>query len=589
MPVDQSGENILFVSDGTTVEAHVQVQYTGEAARFAWVIPMPTIPQIEIGSQALFDNLLSSTTPQYGFSIQNLCALGGSSGAAGSFGSAGAGGSAGGPGADAGPPPTVVRREVVGSFDIVVLQGGTAQTVDDWLVVNSYQTSAGAPLILQKYLDAGSLFVAIKLTGDATLDEIHPLTFRYSASSPTIPLGLTAVASTPNMAVRVFFLGDDRFFPSNYRHITLNPARVDWMSFGQNYTQALTRAVDELQADGQAFVTEYAGTSSIVPTGGLFSTTWDDVPFVAAQAEDVVDTLTAQGLASCSSTRCQYNHPMILGLLREYLPVPSIGEDGGAPPDEDSYYACLTCFSGLIDRATWDGAAFAADLRSRVIDPGQRARDLLLTSPSLTRLFTTISPAEMFIDPSFHPRSGLGNVDFTSQAGTLTTVECGTPPFMTLPGGRDVELENGNWPAFSSSMPFAERIENVPAAGPVQVLVDNRALIDEELRKWNELQRPGRGAGGAPGVGGAPGASGGAPGTGTGGTGVALDDGGTAAGNMGGDTASGAGGAGVSFVGSDGGCTVGRGASRPSTLTILFALAAALGFRSRRRSARSKR
>ncbi len=27
MPVDQTGENILFVMDGTTVEAHVQIQY----------------------------------------------------------------------------------------------------------------------------------------------------------------------------------------------------------------------------------------------------------------------------------------------------------------------------------------------------------------------------------------------------------------------------------------------------------------------------------------------------------------------------------------------------------------------------------
>jgi hypothetical protein len=27
MPVDQTGENILFVIDGTTVEAHIQIQY----------------------------------------------------------------------------------------------------------------------------------------------------------------------------------------------------------------------------------------------------------------------------------------------------------------------------------------------------------------------------------------------------------------------------------------------------------------------------------------------------------------------------------------------------------------------------------
>src|SRR6185295_1671829 len=34
MPVDQTGENVLFVLDGTNVEAHVQIQYQGAASRF---------------------------------------------------------------------------------------------------------------------------------------------------------------------------------------------------------------------------------------------------------------------------------------------------------------------------------------------------------------------------------------------------------------------------------------------------------------------------------------------------------------------------------------------------------------------------
>src|SRR5262245_61276936 len=38
MPVDQTGENVLFVMDGTSVEAHVQIQYQGDPARFAWIV-----------------------------------------------------------------------------------------------------------------------------------------------------------------------------------------------------------------------------------------------------------------------------------------------------------------------------------------------------------------------------------------------------------------------------------------------------------------------------------------------------------------------------------------------------------------------
>ena len=66
MPVDQTGENILFVDAGDKIEAHVQIQYTGGAERFAWVIPMPSVPDVKVGSEPLFRNLLAGTVPTYG-------------------------------------------------------------------------------------------------------------------------------------------------------------------------------------------------------------------------------------------------------------------------------------------------------------------------------------------------------------------------------------------------------------------------------------------------------------------------------------------------------------------------------------------
>src|SRR5258708_39060142 len=65
MPVDQKGENILFVVAGGKVEAHIQIQYNGDAARFAWVLPVPALPEVEVGSQAIFQNLLTGTVPRF--------------------------------------------------------------------------------------------------------------------------------------------------------------------------------------------------------------------------------------------------------------------------------------------------------------------------------------------------------------------------------------------------------------------------------------------------------------------------------------------------------------------------------------------
>jgi len=46
MPVDQTGETVLFVLDEGQLQTHIQIRYDPqtEAERFAWVIPVMAIP-----------------------------------------------------------------------------------------------------------------------------------------------------------------------------------------------------------------------------------------------------------------------------------------------------------------------------------------------------------------------------------------------------------------------------------------------------------------------------------------------------------------------------------------------------------------
>src|SRR5688572_12240390 len=68
MPVEQTGETILFVLDGAEVEVHIQIAYdpNTEASQFAWVVPVTALPEFSVGSQQLFANLLVGTVPSYG-------------------------------------------------------------------------------------------------------------------------------------------------------------------------------------------------------------------------------------------------------------------------------------------------------------------------------------------------------------------------------------------------------------------------------------------------------------------------------------------------------------------------------------------
>jgi len=559
MPVDQTGENILFVMNGTEVEAHIQIQYEGEAERFAWVIPLPAVPVLEVGSQPLFVNLLNGTVPSYGFrtrfcgGAQRPVPVNGGSG----------------PGSDGSvdtKPPLIVIRETVGAFDVAVLKGGTATEVSSWLSSNGYQQIPSAAAILDGYVTRGYVFAAIKLRGGAGVDEIHPLVVRYLGNEPCVPLKLTAVAAVEDMGVRAFFLGSGRVVPTNYKHVELNPVRIAWSTFADNYEQVVSRAMDSAVVNGRGFVTEYAGPSNVVLRQGIYSTNWRAAAFVGITVTTVVDELVRQGLGQCSGAQCTFSHPLVLPLLHEFLPVPAGLDEGG-------FYSCLSCYADRVDTAKWSDVGFAVAFQERIVVPGRQANERLERYPYLTRLYTTISPAEMSEDPTFHQRADLAPVPAQRVASRMVTPKIG----FEVSDGRIVALAGATeWPEFASQMPWVERVEEIPSSGEPIELVDNTSLIDLLLEDHNrqlgfstDSCTPGAG--------------------GTGGTAGTFGIGGT--GGIGGSGAAGRGGGtpapnGTTGSEASGGCAC--GVSRGTTSWSL-ALAFALVLTARRRLAKSRR
>jgi hypothetical protein len=486
MPVDQTGENILFVREGAMIEAHIQIQYDGDPERFAWVIPVSTEPEITVGSQALFDALLASTVPTFGTSQSFDCTDNGGGGPAfgcGGFaddvaaGSSGEGFNDGGEeGGDDGGGPDIVARGVAGAFEYVVLSGGTVEGVVDWLDAEGYQQDDDAPPLLQNYLDKDYMFVAVKLVSGAGIEEIQPLVLRYEGDEECIPIVLTAIAAKEDMAIRAFFAGEERSVPTNYELVEPNWARLDWGNFGDNYNELVSLAVDEAEG-GRGWVTEYAGNIDVVPTAGLLGPTWTSLVFVDTAAIDVVDLLRGQGLMECNSTDgCTYNHPLVEPLLNQFLPVP----DGVS---DDAFYACLECHEALIDTENWDGQAFADAFGERIVEPGKRAEEILEDHDYLTRLFTTLSPHEMTVDPTFHTNPDLG--DYASTQVAVQHIECEEPDWMELPDGSEVHHDSDNAYPDLMDLPAAMATYNVPAMGGAQQALDNADAIADGIKDWN--------------------------------------------------------------------------------------------------------
>src|SRR5687768_10662549 len=74
VPVDQKGEDIVFAVDEEKGETtvHVQIEYTGAAEEFAWVVPVPHVPELLLSTDALFRELGWRTQPRFGLVYEEL-------------------------------------------------------------------------------------------------------------------------------------------------------------------------------------------------------------------------------------------------------------------------------------------------------------------------------------------------------------------------------------------------------------------------------------------------------------------------------------------------------------------------------------
>jgi MYXO-CTERM domain-containing protein len=492
MPVDQTGEDILFVMDEGQVEVHIRVEYEGEAENFAWIIPALSVPtDFNVSSQTLFDAIKGATVPTYGITnTADNCSMdddfpnGDTAGAGGTSGAdpSGAGDTDGGGG------PVVLAEEQVGAYEITVIGAGeggdvTAQEVFDWLAENDYQQDEAALPIIEEYLQENHNFIAIRLTGGADVDELHPIALRFDHPEPCVPLRLTRIAAVDDMDVRTYFLADDRVVPDTYRHVLVNALKIDWPNQASNYKEVITRAVDADGADGRAFVTEYAGASDVVPTFSLHSPSWNAQAFEGLAPEDAINTLANQGLFFCDydwnldQDVCFSPHPLVEPLLVEFLVPEGV--------DVRDFYRDPYAYSDVIDVERWgNGTVFAERLQERVIEPGANAVEILASHDYLTRMYTTISPSEMTADPMFFANPDLEEVP-NIRTGTNRTL-CNGDNLWTLPDGREVYVPAGDsWPNIGGDDYWEEEVQEMSTAGAPMSLVQNTAQIDEALAAYN--------------------------------------------------------------------------------------------------------
>jgi hypothetical protein len=288
--VNQQSEQILFEVEGGYVTAHVLVRYAGDPAQFAWLVPVPSVPELGLSPSELFGFLERVTGPQVNVQERSICPSprytcryherperclppeDGNNGWDPSNNRWDAQDASGEPdfsGDVSAEEPLpggveIARREKIGAYETVTFSAQDAGGAVRWLQDEGFLVNETMTPYMQPYLDAGMYFLASKLISGAGADEIQPLRMRFEAERPMIPLQLTAVAAEPHLTVTAYIMGQRDFLPVDQPLVTLDAEALSWDRAGRvNYPMLLARAIDE--AGGDAFVAEFQGAIPTLP------------------------------------------------------------------------------------------------------------------------------------------------------------------------------------------------------------------------------------------------------------------------------------------------------------------------------------
>ena len=474
VPVDQTGENIVFAmhEDGTT-EAHVQILYAGEAEDFAWIVPTPSEPEVGVSTDLLFTTLNRNLAPRWQTIWEYVGDCWGGEQSNGGFGAEDDGALPPSPDpSDSGV--TVVQQSSVGPYDFAVLQAVAVEPLFDWLTENDYDIPEDTSPFVEPYVMMGGdvHFVAFRLSKDRDVGDLQPVLLAYESTKPSVPIRLTAIASQPDMGVRVHVIADHRAVPENYLHVHVNEAAIDWMSGGSNYDELVTAAMDE--AGGQGFTTEFSGSTDMMD-GLLFREGQYDTEALALIEDPIAffDEMQRQGFQASGQ---------LMSLLQAFIILPDDWIERGYSARD--FYNCLSCNADEVNYEDFDPVAFAMALQQGIVEPLEHAQSLFDGDRVVTRLYTTLSAEEMTNDPIFAMNPDLEDVSNIHTATLVFDCERGTAT-TRLEDGREVVTWIDGSPTEAADMPAAETIEETGESGQPVLVMSQRDEIDSALTAHN--------------------------------------------------------------------------------------------------------
>lgn len=197
--------------DGATEQIVMRFTVNGDASEAAWIMPVPSRADVELGDPDLFSELDELTAPQrrtrYYFWPRHDDWP---------FASDVDGATSGAPLPGAAPPVGVVGRERLGDFDVARLTATDPDALRDWLDTNGFDLPPDLATGLQPYVDREWEYVAVRLAPEedgATLrGTLDPLRLSFESDRLIYPMRLSRLADQPQ-SLGLYVLADHRMEP----------------------------------------------------------------------------------------------------------------------------------------------------------------------------------------------------------------------------------------------------------------------------------------------------------------------------------------------------------------------------------------
>lgn len=165
-------QTALIVFENSNEELYLNVGHQGDASKFVWIVPTPSLPKVTEAPATLFVELHEITKPN----VKYDSTYKGNWGSTDIFNDA--------------EKVVVHSKERIGSYEVSVLSAKGSESLYKWLIANQYQVPEEAKKLLDWYINKNWFFTAMKISEDDN-KELHPIKLNFKTDNIIYPLKIT--------------------------------------------------------------------------------------------------------------------------------------------------------------------------------------------------------------------------------------------------------------------------------------------------------------------------------------------------------------------------------------------------------------